>query len=442
MRTAQPDSNDVGGTPGRSAMRPQRAHTIRVCMVSYYFEPDYSGSSIQAHNLSRYLQRLGVEPLIVSANLSGSPSRAMKAGVPVFRLPVARSASLQVPSFWLSLSVFLVRRRSTIDVVHAHGGLQHGIASIAGSAAGCKTILKVAMADSDLAFGRQGRLWGAVNRFLARRFHAYIATTDAIKAEFSLHGLDAAKVRHIPNGVDTEVHSPVDPSRRQALRRELGLPAGPVVCYLGIVNERKNVDGLLRIWQRTRRLGVDGHLLVVGPAPGGDTNPYYRRLTDFVGQCEMGGSVSFVGQRPDAGRLLQASDIFVFPSRQEGMPNAVLEAMATGLPCVVSRGTGSDGVVVDGHTGYAREVCDEDGFAQTVAELMRDETRRVDIGREARRQIVQHLSLEVIAGRYLNLYRELLGRTTADVAVVPDEQPVRVHSAAPPRAADRPPIRG
>jgi glycosyltransferase involved in cell wall biosynthesis len=382
--------------------------TLRPCMVSFYFPPHYSGSAVQALNLSRHLRRFNVEPFIVAAKFGDAPVHEVIDGIHVYRLPILTNPNLQVPSFMLSLAWFLLRRRHSYDVIHAHGTLQHGIVALAGRLASKPSLLKVAMANSDIAFGRQGRLVGVLNRFMVSRFDRYIATTSAIAAEFAAQGLDTSRVREIPNGVDTDRYRPTTVEEREAIRRELGLPEGPLVTFVGIISERKNVDGILRMFQAVVSEGAPGQLLLLGPIPGGDDNSFYRSMLAFVTDHGLRDRVTFVGQVADVYRYLRVSDIFVFPSRQEGMPNAVLEAMASGLACLVSRGSGSDGIVSDGYDGMSRALEDERGFVGVLRQLLERPDLRQEIGKNARATIEDRFSLVRIAAAYRRLYEELV----------------------------------
>lgn len=384
---------------------------LRVCMVSFYFHPDYSGSSIQAFNLSRELLTYGIRPIIVSANLGGRPRRERYEDIVVHRLPVARRWGLQIPSFWAMLASFLVRHRREFDIVHAHGTLQHGTAALCGRALGKPTILKIAMAGSDIAFHRQGRLWGAFNRFMVSRFDRYVATTDVIAREIGQQ-LDGSRTVRIPNGVDTEKHSPLPVEARAVLRSRLGLPAGPLVAFVGIINGRKNVDGILRIWQRVVAARAPGHLVLVGPVP--DDTPAARRfrsqIDEYVRANDLGGRVTFTGYRSDVVPYLQASDLFLFPSRQEGMPNVVLEAMACGLPALVSGSAGVESVIEHDVDGYSIDVNDEAGFARALVGLLASPRLRDNLGTAARRTAVEKFSLAAVARQYVSLYADIAGR--------------------------------
>lgn len=384
--------------------------TIRPCMLSFHFAPAYSGSATQAFNLSRALQRLGARPWVVTTNPGGCPAYEEMDGIPVHRVSVAgKGADVQILSFWAALAPFLARHRSRFHVLHAHGTLQHAAASIVGRVLGRPSILKVAMKDSDIAFQNQGRTWGSVNRFLVSRFDRYIATTPAIADEFRAQRLDTRRVCLIPNGVDTEVHAPLGPVQRRQLQQRLGLPDGPLVTYVGIINARKNVDGIVRIWHEAIRLGAPGHLLLVGPIPDAPhAAPFVQGLRRWISERGLERRISMVGRRAPVAPYLQASDVFLFPSRQEGMPNAVLEAMACGVPCLVSRGSGLESVVAHGRNGWALDVTDEPAFARQLTETLQDEAGRARLAACARQTILDRFSLDAIARQYLALYRELL----------------------------------
>jgi len=101
--------------------------------------------------------------------------------------------------------------------------------------------------------------------------------------------------------------------------------------------------------------------------------------------------------------------MFLFASRREGMPNVVLEAMASGLPCIVSRVGGAVDLVDHGKTGYLFDVDDEAGFADALSGLLCDAARAARMGSAARHHVVDHFALSKTAEDYRRLYSTLLG---------------------------------
>jgi glycosyltransferase involved in cell wall biosynthesis len=390
---------------------------IGLAMLSFYFHPSYSGSAVQAMNLAKRLAGLGVSSQVVSANLTRSLPQEVVEGLPVRRLPVAKGANLQVPSFWLSLAWTLLRGRPAIDIIHAHGTLQHTIASIVGRFLGKPTILKIAMANSDLAFERQGRLSGRINSCLVRQFDCYIATSSEVYEECLARGLEPARVHSIPNGVDTHVFAPAaSQTEKSFLRKRLGLVDRPTSCFVGTLDTRKNVDGILRIWLAARRKLDSGQLILVGPRPRDGTateNRYYEGLLDFIRDHHLQDEVVLAGAQSDVASYLRCSDVFLFPSRREGMPNVLLEAMSSGLACIASRAAGASDLLHHGENGFLFDVDDEAGMGEILAKLLLHPEATEDIGAKARLTIERRFSLDVIARRYVELYRNLLAERAA-----------------------------
>jgi glycosyltransferase involved in cell wall biosynthesis len=356
----------------------------------------------------------GVEPHFISANLTDSPPRDVVEGLPLDRLRVCKTPDLQIPSFWASLVWFLWRNRRRYDLIHCHGTFQHGMASPMGRLLGKPTILKIAMGNSDIAFHKHGRLWGRVNRFLVSRFDRYVATSEEVRQECLDRGLDPARIRLIPNGVDTDrFHPPADAQGRSGVRQQLGLRDVPTVCYVGVIDARKNLDGILRIWKAVRDRTSLGQLVLVGPRPRGEEmtpGEFHKRLLGYIADNGLEDSVVFAGAQQDVPGWLRAADIFLFPSKREGMPNALLEAMASGLACVASKIGGSVDIIEHGVDGYLFDVDDEAGMAATIENLLQDEQRAASVAMAARNKATRTFSLRVIADRYSKLYAELLGR--------------------------------
>jgi glycosyltransferase involved in cell wall biosynthesis len=381
-------------------------------MLSFYFAPSYSGSAVQARNLCRHLAAHGIEPMVVSANLTGGAAVDNVDGIPVFRLPVTRGERGRIRSFGVSLVRFLLRQRRSIDVIHAHGGLQHGVCSVVGRALGKKTILKIAMANSDIAFERQGRLAGRINRFFVRQFDRYIATSSEVRDECLARGLDPGRVLLVPNGVDTDrFHPAASADEKRQIRSRLGLPPGPIACFVGVIDARKNVDGILRVWRDVKRAGAHGQLLLIGPETEGGRGPrtaFAEELHRFVAAEGLADSVIFAGAQEQVGEYLRAADLFFFPSRREGMPNVVLEAMASGLACIVSAIGGSVDLVQHGKSGYVFKLDDEAGMADCLTRLLGNPAHVADLGQAARHRAETEFSLRATARTYADLYRDLL----------------------------------
>lgn len=141
---------------------------------------------------------------------------------------------------------------------------------------------------------------------------------------------DEGNFEVLPNGIDTEKYRFSEQTRAK-VRDELGIKDKYVVGHVGFMNEQKNHEKLLSIFFELRKKKSNAHLLCVTGSP--DIPPHIKKLIKKYG---IEKSITVLFQRTDVNRLLQAMDIFVLPSKWEGLPVSGVEAQITGLPCVVS----------------------------------------------------------------------------------------------------------
>jgi glycosyltransferase involved in cell wall biosynthesis len=119
--------------------------------------------------------------------------------------------------------------------------------------------------------------------------------------------------------------------------------------------------------------------------------------------------VVFTGPREDVASVLSALDVFVLTSHTEGLPNAVMEAMAAGLPVVATRAGGTDELVEEAVTGHLVEPGDGPALSEKVAALLRDPDARLRMGQAGLRRIEREFSIERMVERTVALYDEVLG---------------------------------
>jgi glycosyltransferase involved in cell wall biosynthesis len=241
---------------------------------------------------------------------------------------------------------------------------------------------------------------GAVRlRAMARAFAAFICLSSDVEGELASHGVPRARLRRIPNGVDTDCfHPAAGEDERRSLRRSHGLPDGaPLALYCGRFDPVKRLELLIEAIRDSKH-----DLVLVGE---GSREPQLRALADRRGVADR---VTFLSKVDDPAPLYRAADVYVSASSTEGMSNSVLEAMATGLPVVSARASGMEelvgsdgGVLLDGRP---------DSFAASLAALADDPSRRAALGAAARQRARGEYSLDATADALLRLYREVLSR--------------------------------
>lgn len=376
---------------------------VRVLMFSYYFPPHYSGAALQAISLAKKLRDRGAEISFLTVDNGGLPESGRLEGFEFHRV---REGGGRLGEVALWKNMMGRARAGSFDVLHAHGAyLKNSFFGPLSRMLGKKSVLKVSLADDDLHGLGKGRSGWVHKRFVSMA-HRYVSISREITDELKGYGLPVEKIMEIPNGVDTERFTPASESEKKALRAKAGLPVeGPMVLYVGGISSRKNVRWLVDSWAEASR-SCAGFLTVVGPVAREDTE---RKLYDSLKARESGlkGRFfmrSFTGKVEEFYRM---ADIFVLPSKNEGMPNAVLEAMSSGLACIVNTVSGARDLVDDA-TGVLMDVEKPGALAEGLGRL--GNGRAEALGAGARERIMRDFSLESVADRYMRLYGEMLGR--------------------------------
>jgi len=238
-------------------------------------------------------------------------------------------------------------------------------------------------------------LFYPVERFVSRFTDLLITMNgeDDRRAK-SFHARKTAMV----NGVGVDLSRFEEIVDRDEVRYELGIGQDvPLLITVGEHIDRKNHATVLR----TLALLDNVHVLFCGV---GEKEEELKSLAEELGVTER---AHFLGFRRDVPRLLAASDVFFFPSLQEGLPVSQMEAMAAGLPCVVSDVRGNADLVSNGEGGFLRKPFDAAGFAEDIALLLGDPALCESMA-ERNRSVMKNYSLEAVLEQVTTLYRELL----------------------------------
>lgn len=289
-------------------------------------------------------------------------------------------------------------RRARVDVVHGYQWRPALVGSIVGRMAGVRAVLasKRSLTGDDPA----ARVaW----RRIAWLADTVIVNAEALRTEGQSLGMQTSWVLH-QNGVDTERFD-VGPSDAMA-KTALGLdPARPVVGTIGRLEGRKGQDQLITAAATllARAQGSAPQVIVVGDGP--------TRAALEVQARELGiaGSVRFLGELADVRPALRAMDLFVLPSREEGMSNAILEAMAAGRPVVATDVGGNGEILDDGRTGVLVPGGDCDAMAAAIARLLHDVERARALAIAARQDVTARFGARASVARLERLYEERLG---------------------------------
>jgi glycosyltransferase involved in cell wall biosynthesis len=241
------------------------------------------------------------------------------------------------------------------------------------------------------------QLW--LDRRQIRRTHRLVANSNSVAEFYRGQGFPSERITVIPNGVELPEFTEED---RLAVLRELDIPEDSrVVGYVGRLARQKRVRDLVWAMQLLRQLRDRIHLLIVGDGPE------RKNVEAFAKHVGCDHLIRFAGHRDDAGRMFAAIDVFWLASDFEGMSNSLMEAMAAGIPSVVTDIPPNRELLEDGKQGFVVKPGDSVGFAQFADRLLGDPQLRRRQGEAARQRMRGEFSVEKMVDSYARLYREI-----------------------------------
>jgi L-malate glycosyltransferase len=382
----------------RDPLTASKARSLRVLMVLDSNFPNLGGGGAesQLRTLALRMIERGHQVTIVTPLLPGGPQSESDEceGIPVLRLRYPRVHVVGGVVLCLRLAGFLLGPGRSSDAWHVHIAHNLGVvACAAGWLVRKPVVLKVAgwreLELGILAPG--GGLVRQVMRATLRRASTVHATSTRIAKDLYRLGFSPERVMILPNAVDTSRFQP----RTRA--RDPGSPF--TVVFVGRLVEEKGLDTLLDAWAAALAGREHVRLLLAGEGR------LESRLREQAARLGIAGQVKFLGDCARVEDLLQRADLGVLPSRIEGLSNTLLEFMASGLPTIASRVSGSEDFVRPGHNGWLFPPSDADALAVCLREAVDAPPERLlQFGQTARADVVAAASLDQVVTRLLEAY--------------------------------------
>lgn len=383
-------------------------------MVVGAYYPEISGGGLQSRTLVYALRdRVTFTVLTTTADRS-LPGTSELDGVPVYRVPV------EVSSVWSKLSAaahltwWFVRLRRRFQIVHLHGFSSKMPLLILLSHCFKKRIvqkLTSAGHDDPLSIRAQGRL----HYLLYKSADRFLAPSPRLANLCRTAGLAAGRLHEVHNGVDTDRFRPPAQGERNAIRWALSLPPDAfLILFVGFFSHEKRPDVLFAAWKQAREaVTLPSGIVFVGATH----SPYYEvdpALADTIRREARESGIEkdlhFVERTLEIDQYYRAVDCFVLPSTREGLPNSLLEAMASGLPCLATRLEGiTDRLIVHGENGFLFRAGDPGELSRLLVQVIGDSDLRSRIGMRARQTMLERFAITDTAQRVLRIYQELLG---------------------------------
>ncbi|HEY7557673.1 MAG TPA: glycosyltransferase family 4 protein [Candidatus Binatia bacterium] len=357
-----------------------------------------------------HLRRGAYHPIVCC--LTGGPLKTEieRAGVSVITLDISRRSILLLPLFLLDVGralvrLFLIVRRSNVDIIHAHLVDCAMLGGIVGKLSGARVIASFPGPNLLPLARNAGDPRNHLRRFFywmgAKLVDRFVAVSDEVKEILAeMAGVDREKIAVVHSGVDLSEHHRPGPS--ESLYASLGLaPDETIITCVGRLVPNKGHRFLIEATNEVARRHPKVRLFLVGAGPSREA------LAKLVFELGLEQHVHFLSDFPDTQEILAITTVFVLPSFGEGISVALLEAMAAGKPVVATAVPGNADVVVSGITGLLVPAQDASALARAIDELLTDPCRARRMGAAGKARVKDHFSFENTRRRIEALYDEM-----------------------------------
>jgi L-malate glycosyltransferase len=409
-------------TRSRNQLNPTTTDTTSGHRVLFLIDRLHSiegGAEGAVHKLCRFLPVYGFQCSVATFWAGQGVER-------LFPCPV-RVLALDRTYDWTALQKAVafgrLLRSERVEIVHTFFAASDLWGGLVARLSGCPILVSSRRDMGILRTRKQALPYRLVNRL----FDQVQAVSEKVR-EFSISQdhLPPERVATVYNGIDLDAIDAALPADRSALTADLSAPIVVTVANMRFV---KGIDVLVNAAARVRERVPDATFVVIGGAL--EEPSCVEKVNAAVRHLRLAQNFKFLGTRTDVASLLKSSDVFCLPSRSEGMSNALLEAMACGLPCVATQVGGNAEVVTEGGSGFLVPSEDPDALAARIVTLLGDRERAQQMGQEGRRIVESKFTVRHMLERLTFLYHGLLrdrgllaspGSTEAAWEALPAEQ--------------------
>jgi glycosyltransferase involved in cell wall biosynthesis len=378
----------------------QPPKSLKILILNSEFPPIGGGAGTATANLAKFIASQGMDVKVCTSRFGHLPSRETRERFEIVRVNSKRERADRTNpkeqiSFIISSAWYCLRNFSNWkpDVIWAFFGFPSGLTALA-----MKFFFRipfiVSLRGGDVPgfrpydFKKFHQLGAPFIRLVWKQASAVIANSEGLK-RLALKFFNAVPIQVIPNGIDLEYFKP-----------NMHNGKIPQLLFTGRVVYQKGLDLLIQALSEIKE--IDWELSIIGDGS------FKNQLHQLVEQQGMTSRVCFHGWCKQEALLpiLAQADVFINPSRHEGMPNAVLEAMASGLPIIATRIAGNEDLVVNGQNGYLVESENASELKKAIQALLTNKSMRITMGQESRNLVENKFSWTHSGEAYLALLQK------------------------------------
>jgi len=369
---------------------------LNILMICPEFIPKMGGAEIQAFNLSKSLLSKGVFVRVLTRLSEKNWERFENIdGLQVERVDYFRIRFLSGIMLNLVLAWKILIKYRLFDVYHFHiGGNYMVLPVLVLKILKKPIIIKVSgWWELEKGFLRRKGILPKIIRSVFFRSDIIIALSDEIKFQLLNYGFPAKRIISVPNGVNTQLFYP----NNERINHHNIVFIGRLVAEKGV---RTLIQAIAILQDEFPNISLD----IIGD--GYDK----KELQNMAKDLKLEQSVFFLGKKNKIYVFLNRADIYVQPSLHEGLPNSLIEAMACGLPVVVTNVGGMPDIVKDSVDGFVVEPSNVNSLVNAIRKLLYNPALRDQMGAAGRSKIEKYYSLEFVTDNYITLYQQLLNR--------------------------------
>lgn len=376
------------------------ARTVLLCRV----DGNFGGVERYILTLAQGLDRQGYHPIIVGiANQGELLRQAQELGLDTEFLPMP--SRLHIRS--AAREFGRIARKWNAGLLHTFGLRSNSVVWCMRRSFQLPWIVRLPNINStDYNNYLRGNLSHRLNNYMIRRADALQVISPQLENYVRSWRKPPKRIYTIPNGVNTEKY---DRSRiEQTARKPFHISEdAQVIGSVGRLELIKGYDILIGAFSKIVKHGIDARLILVGDGPERES---LKRLSKTLG---VENRIHITGFCEDVRPFLAAFDLYVCSSRSEGVPMALLEAMAMGLPVVSTRVGGIESVIEEGRQGFLISPEEENALVDALRNLLSNRNQVKILGEEARKRVVEHFSVDRMIGNVQRMYDDMAAGDTA-----------------------------